>query len=261
MNTNSINQELATLRNQISGRASLLQEYNRVTNELSKLPKGKENFDAILALNEAQESLLKQLKENKRLQDKFSQKINEKGALIIAQDPTKAEELLEFENSIAEKKIVLLGLSESITVVTQLLNELGKLNHSGGKAKSWGFSILLGKLFEKPNKHRHLEEAKEVTMNIRKLTRRYKKELENIKITELPDLPIRGFIGTVESFASNVLTKTIIDMKLGSLLRKSKNFEQDLLKQLEKLEERETELESILNKTNQARITWIENVH
>ncbi len=259
MNTNSINQELTTLRNQISGRPSLLQEYNRVTTELSKLPKEKENYEAILALNEAQENLLKQLKENKKLQEKYLQKINEKGALIKAANPHQAEKLLKLETSIAEKETILLGFSESVTAVTELLNELGKLTHEGGKAKSWGFSILLGKLFEKPNKHTHLQEAKVITMNIRKLTRRYQKELGNIKITEFPDLPIQGFIGNVEKFASNVLTQTIIDMKVGSLLKRSKTFERDLLIQLEKLEERETELETVLNKTKQERIAWIEN--
>lgn len=258
MNTNSINQELTTLRHQISGRDVLLQEYNQVTTELSKLPKEKENFDAILALNKAQENLLKQLKENKKLQEKYLQKINEKAALIKTENPNQAEKLLKLETSINEKETVLLGLSESVTAVTELLNELGKLTHVGGKAKSWGFSILLGKLFEKPNKHAHLQEAKEITMNIRKLTRRYKKELGNIKITKLPDLPIRGFIGTVEKFASNVLTQTIIDMKVGSLLKKSKNFEQDLLKQLELLEEQESAVETLLKKVKKARIQWIE---
>jgi|GEM_PF-7003318 len=44
MNINVINQELAKLRAEIDGRASLLQAYNQVTNELSALPKNKENY-------------------------------------------------------------------------------------------------------------------------------------------------------------------------------------------------------------------------
>ena len=258
MNINSINQELTTLRNQISGRASLLAEYNRVTNELSKLPKEKENFEAILALNEAQENLLKQLNKNKKIQEKYFHKIDEKGELIKVEDPNLAKELLKIETSITEKEIVLSGLSESVTVVTELLNELGKLTRVGGKTKSWGVSALLGKLIGKSKKHADLQEDKEIITNIRKLARRYKKELGNIKITALP---IKEFIETIDQFENSEKTQTILDKKLGSFTRKPKKFEQDLLKQLEKLEEQESALETFLKETKQKRIDWIENVH
>ena len=256
MNTDSINQELTQLRQQISGRASLLQEYNSVTTELSKLPKEKENFDAILALNETQENLLKQLKENKKLQEKYQQKINEKGAFIKAEDPKEAEKLLSFEKTIDKKETILSGLSGAVTVVTELLNEMGKLTREDGKAKSWGFSALMGKLIGKSKKHAEVQEAKEITMNIRKLTRRYKKELVNIKIT---DLPISEFIEIIDQFEKNMLTKNIIDVKVGNLMKKSKNFEQDFFKQLEKLEEQESALSAIVKEIKQERITWIEN--
>lgn len=258
MNTNPIDQQLTILRQQLSGRASLLKAYNQTTNQLSKLPKNKENYDAILALNEEQEALSNQLKENKKLQETYLQKIEEKGALIKAENPQAAQKILEFEKPIAEKEIILLGLSESVTAATELLNELSKLTRVGGKTKSWGFSILLGKLLGKSKKHAGLQEAKEVTMNIRKLTKRYKKALGNIKKSELSGLSINRFIEIIDQFSNNVLTKKIMDKKVGSLMRISKNFENNLLKQLEQIEERESKLENQLKEIKQDRIEWIE---
>ena len=260
MNTKAIDQALATLRAQINGRTSLLQDYNSVTNQLANLPKVKENYEAILALNETQERLLTQLRENKTLQETYLQKIQEKAELLKSKDPVLAEKLTNLEIEINEKEATLLRLSESITAVTELLNELGKLHRQGGKAKTWGIGDLLSGLFSKQKKHQHLQEAKSITTNIRKLTKRYKKELGDINITHLKDLPVNGFIGTVDHFLNNPITETIIQFEIRGLLKKSKKFEADLLYQLEKLEEKESALETMVKKIQQEKIKWIEKI-
>jgi len=260
MNKNAIDQELATLREQINGRASLLQTYNVVTNQLADLPKGKENYKAILALNEEQEKLLTQLKENKKLQETYLQKIQEKAELLKKEDPVFAEKITNLVVEISEKEAILLRISESVTVVTELLNEVGKLNRQGGKAKVWGIGDLLGGLFSKGKKQQCLQEAKSISTNIRKLTKRYKKELGAISITELKDLPVNGFLVTVNHFLNNPVTEIIAQFEIRSLLKKSKNFESELLQQLEKLEEKESALETAVKKLQQEKIHWIEEV-
>jgi len=260
MNKKAIDQELATLREQINGRASLLQDYNSVTDQLANLPKGKENYEAILALNVQQEDLLTRLKENKKLQETYLQKIQEKAELLKNQHPVLAEKITNLETEINKKEAVLLQISESITAITELLNELGKLHRQGGKAKVWGIGDLLGGLFAKQKKHQHLQETKSITTNIRKLTKRYKKELGDIKITELKDLPVNGFIGTVDYFLNNPVTEMMVQFEIRGLLKKSKKFEAELLQQLEKLEEKETELEMMVKDLRQKKINCIEEV-
>lgn len=258
MDIKVINQELARLREEINGRKSLLREYTMSTNQLATLPKGKENYDAILALTEQQENLLAKLKENKILGETYLQKIEEKAELLKRERPTVATEITNMETVIVEQEAICIQVSESVTVATELLNELGKLNRQGGKAKGWGIGDLLGGLFSKQKKYAHLKEAKTIIGNIRKLTKRYKKELENIKITTLPDLPIGGFLGTVDHFINNPVTEIMVQLEIRKLLKKTKAFEAHLMQQLERVEEKESELEAKIKNLKQQKIEWIE---
>ncbi len=259
MDINAINQGLAILRRKIDGRAALLKAYNDVTNDLSALPKNKENYQAILTLTEKQETLLVKLKENKKLRETYLKKIDEKAELLKTVHPATVEKITEMASSIAEKEQLLLRLSESITAVTELLNELGKLYRQGGKAKVGVLSYLLRKLSGQSGKHAHLQEAKMITANIRKLTRRYRKELGEIEITQLPELPLNSFLGVVDYYLDNPITKVAMDLQVRNLIQKSRSFEADLLKQLEQLEEKETILETKLKELKQARMEWVES--
>jgi len=258
MNTKAIDQELATLREQINGRTSLLQDYNSITNQLADLPKGKENYEAILALTEKQERLLVQLKENKKLQETYLLKIHEKAELLKNDHPDFAIKIANLATEITNKNTILVRISESITAVTELLNELGKLNRQGGKAKVWGIGDLLGGLFTKRKKHEHLQEAKSINKNIQRLTKRYKNELADIKIASLKDFSINGFIRTLDRFLSNPVTELIVQLEIRSMLKKSKKFEAELLQQLEKLEEKESELETTVKNLQKEKIKAIE---
>lgn len=259
MDIKFINQELTKIRVEINKRASLLKVYNEVTNDLSTLPKNKENYQAILTLTEKQEFVLGKLKENKSLRETYLEKIDEKAKFLKRERPATAEKITEMASVIAEKEQLLLHLSESITAVTELLNELGKLYRQGGKAKVGVLNFLLRKVHGTPNKHAHLQEAKTITANIRKLTRRYRKELAEIEITQLPDLPLNSFLGIVDYYLDNPITKVAMDLKVRGLIQKSRTFEADLLKQLEQLEEKETSLETTLKELKHTKVEWIES--
>ena len=115
MDTNAIDRQLATLREQISGRTDLLTSYNIVTNQLAALPKGKENFEAILGLTEQQEQLLKALKENKKLQATYLEKIQEKADLLISKHPETAGKIIKMEEKIHLQEEKRIQMSEVIT--------------------------------------------------------------------------------------------------------------------------------------------------
>jgi len=55
----------------------------------------------------------------------------------------KIKKITEMESIITEKEQLLLSISESITAVTELLNELGKRYRQGGKAKVGVLNFLL----------------------------------------------------------------------------------------------------------------------
>lgn len=258
MDTNPIDKELATLRDQINGRASLLQKYTTITNQLAALPKGKENYDAILVLNEQQQDLLLKLKENKKLRETYLTKIAEKAEWLKKKDRVLEEKLTKLETAILKKETVRIRISESVMAVTELLNEIGKLNHTGGKTKVGIVGLLMGKLQRAPNKHAQLQETKTIAANLRKLAKRYKKELKNIATTDLPDLPVHGFLEMVDLFLGEKITETMMDFKVGSLLKKSRFYEKELLGQLEQLETEETNLEITLKRLQQSRIEYIE---
>jgi len=258
MNKENLDRQLENLRKQISGRTDLLKSYNIVTIQLAELPKGKENYEAILGLTEQQEQLLRALKENKKLQGTYLQKIQEKADLLINKDSTAAGKIIKMEEKIHLQEKIRIQVSESVMLATELLNELGKLSRQGGKAKVWGFGDLLGGLLTKRKKHENLKEAKRVISNIRKLTNRYKKELGNINLIELPELAVGGFLGTLDQFLNNPITEIFIQVEIRKLLKKTRNFEQEILDHLERIEEKETELESIVKTLNQQKIAWIE---
>ena len=258
MDTNAIDRQLATLREQISGRTDLLASYNIVTNQLAALPNGKENYEAILGLTEQQEELLKALKENKKLQATYLEKIQEKADLLITKDPTTAGVIIKMEEEIHLQEAIRIQVSKSVTVATELLNELGKLNRQGGKAKVWGMGGLLGGIFTKQKKQEDQKEARGIIGNIRKLTNQYKKELRNINLTEIPDLPVLGFLGTADQFLNNPITEILIQVEIRKIMKKTRTFESELLEQLELFEEKETELEAIVKNLKQQKIDWIE---
>ena len=259
MDTNAIDRQLATLREQISGRTDLLTSYNIVTNQLAALPKGKENYEAILALTEQQEQLKKALKENKKLQATYLEKIQEKVDLLTNMDSTIAGKIIKMEEEIHHHEEIRIPLSESVVVATELLNELGKLNRQSGKAKTWGFSGLLGGIFTKQKKIDDQKEGMNIIRNIRKLINQYKKELRNINLTEIPDLPVLGFLGTADQFLNNPITEILIQVEIRKLMKKTSAFEAELMKQLDLMEAKESDLESIVKKLNQQKIDWIEN--
>jgi len=163
------------------------------------------------------------------------------------------------EEEIHEQEAIRIQMSESVMVATELLNELGKLNRQDGKAKVWGIGDLLGGLFTKQKKHQSLKEVKVIIRNIRKLSHLYKRELRNINLTELPNLQVGGFIGTVDQFLNNPISEIFIQIEIRKLLKKTRKFEEDFLHHLERIEEKETELESIVKSLNQQKIDWIEN--
>jgi len=256
-----INHRLNKLKLKINQRESLLKEYQLTVNKINSLDNKKENYSKLLSLNKKQEDIRSKLKENKKLTQTYEKLIDEKEMMIITSKNTSTPELNRLNIILNEEKIANISINESLTAGRELLNEVSLLINELGKAKDYGITALFGMgRANKHDKHLHLKKAKKIILNIKRLSSRYQKELENIEITGEFNFDINFFINFIDEYITSLITAWIVQFKIYYLLKESKLVEKKIQNQIDFLEEKEKNSDDEIGIIKLKRIEIIEKV-
>lgn len=147
----------------------------------------------------------------------YKQKLDEKTSQLKQNGD---EQILEFEQKLQYLYHQKKEIKEAVAAGNRVLQGLGYAIQYLKKAANWGtFDIIGGGILATAMKHSNIDEAKDLINHVQVWLRKFKRELSDVKINELPDLSIE--INSFSKFADYFFDNLIFDWAVQSKINRS----------------------------------------
>jgi DNA repair exonuclease SbcCD ATPase subunit len=211
------------------------------------------------ALKKEEDSISSKLLELRDIEEQYEELSLIKEKMILEGTTTLKEKFLELEISINNVKDDIREYSEAISAGMTLLYELKKLTDSLNSASNWGIVDMLGGgLLSTAVKHGHLDDAKEITYRLNKLSANFKRELIDIKLDASIEVNLSSFESFGDYFFDGVFVDWMVQGKIDTSLENVVNLHRHLEVILSDLENKKKTLDSKLSSLIYERNTLIE---
>jgi hypothetical protein len=211
------------------------------------------------ALKKEEDSISSKLLELRDIEEQYEELSLIKEKMILEGTTTLKEKFLELEISINNVKDDIREYSEAISAGMTLLYELKKLTDSLNSASNWGIVDMLGGgLISTAVKHGHLDDAKEITYRLNKLSVNFKRELIDIKLDASIEVNLSSFESFGDYFFDGVFVDWMVQGKIDASLENVVNLHRHLEVILSDLENKKKTLDSKLSSLIYERNTLIE---
>lgn len=211
------------------------------------------------ALKKEEDSISSKLLELRYIEEQYEELSLKKEKMILEGTTALKEKFLELETSINNVKDDIREYSEAISAGMTLLYELKKLTDSLNSASNWGIVDMLGGgLLSTAVKHGHLDDAKEITYRLNKLSANFKRELIDIKLDASIEVNLSSFESFGDYFFDGIFVDWMVQGKIDTSLENVVNLHRHLEVILSDLENKKKTLESKLSSLIYERNTLIE---
>jgi len=186
----------------------------------------------------------------KHVEQKTAQ-LKESGDKKIAQ----YEKLLE--HCFSQKKEVAEAIAAGEKAVQGLNYAISYLR----KAKNWGtFDMLGGGLLATAVKHSNIDEAKDLIQSVQVWLRKFKRELSDIKIKELPEMSVQidSFSTFADYFFDNLIFDWVVQSKINRSLESCQSVQYQVSQILSKLKSMDKNLSKKYKSTKDEFTNYIE---